>query len=104
MVNHDLFTEHHPMPVQTLQTTSPPLPVSRHAKLFNQEARETAQYIADMVLELRNMAKSDGFSSLQSLLELAYYEAFTVAHKVELPEGEEEYLKSLSADVSKSER
>ncbi len=65
------------------------------------DPRQTAQYIADMVLELRNMSKSEGFGTLQGLLELAYYEAFTVAHKVEMPPGEQEYLESLAQDVKR---
>jgi hypothetical protein len=64
--------------------------------------RETAQYIADMVLELRNISKSEGFGTLQGLLEIAYYEAFSVAHKVDLPEGELEHLEALASDVSRA--
>ena len=58
--------------------------------------RETAQYIADMMLELRNMAKFAQMKTLQGLLEVSFYEAFTVANKVELPEGEIEHLRELS--------
>lgn len=80
-------------PVATVPRTTPRASLPRH------EARETAQYIADMVLELRNMAKAEGFGSLQGLLELAYYEAFSVAHKTEIPEGEAEYLAELEKDA-----
>ena len=70
------------------------------SELINQKMqnnpRETAQYIADMVLELRNMAKSAELVTLQGLLEVAFYEAFTVANKVVLPEGEIEKLRELS--------
>ncbi|MEP6827069.1 MAG: hypothetical protein ABJA10_03250 [Aestuariivirga sp.] len=34
--------------------------------------------------------------ALQGLLEVAYYEAFTVAAQIELPEGELEHLRDLS--------
>jgi hypothetical protein len=58
---------------------------------------ETAQYISDMVLELRNMAKAADLSALQDLLELCFYEAFSAANRVDIPEGEIEHLKELSA-------
>ena len=58
--------------------------------------RETAQYISEMTLELRNLAKAHDMSALQGLLEVAYYEAFTVAAQIELPEGELEHLRELS--------
>ncbi len=60
------------------------------------DSRETAQYIADMVLELRNLAKAVGIKSLQDMLELCFYEAFATANKVILPEGELEKLRELS--------
>lgn len=60
------------------------------------DTRETAQYIADMVLELRNMAKSLGMKTLQGLLEVSFYEAFSVANKIIILEGEIEHLRELS--------
>jgi hypothetical protein len=38
--------------------------------------RETAQYITDMVLELRNLARTAELKTLSGLLEIAFYEAF----------------------------
>ncbi len=60
------------------------------------DRRETAQYICDMVLELRNLAKAVEIKSLQDMLELCFYEAFATANKVVLPEGELEKLRELS--------
>ncbi len=60
------------------------------------DRKETAQYISEMVLELRNLAKAVDIRSLQDLLELCFYEAFTAANKVEIPEGELEHLRELS--------
>lgn len=60
------------------------------------DRKETAQYIADMVLELRNLAKAVEIKSLQDLLELCFYEAFATANKVNIPEGELERLQELS--------
>ncbi len=57
--------------------------------------REMAQYITDMLLELRNMAKSAGLPTLLGLLELSFCEAFSIANKVQIPEGEIEKLKRL---------
>jgi hypothetical protein len=58
--------------------------------------RDTAQYISDMVLELRNMAKSVRLFQVMVPLEYAYYEAFSVANKVKVPREEIDRLKSLA--------
>lgn len=62
----------------------------------NSQEIEMAQYIADMLLELRNMAKSAGLPTLLGLLELSFCEAFSIANRVEIPPGEIEKLKRLS--------
>lgn len=84
----------------------PPLHPTTSSRSFGRapqhNPRETAQYLADMVLEMRNIAKAENFGTLQGLLEIAYYEAFSVAHKVEVPEGELEHLESLSQDALKA--
>jgi hypothetical protein len=59
--------------------------------------KETAQYITDMVLELRNLARSAELKTLAGLLEIAFYEAFSLANKVEIPPAEIERLKALEA-------
>jgi hypothetical protein len=58
--------------------------------------RELAQYIADMLLEMRNMAKSAGLPTLLGLLEVTYCEAFSIANQVQIPPGELEKLKRLA--------
>jgi hypothetical protein len=60
--------------------------------------RELAQYIADMLLELRNMAKTAGLKTLYGLLEISFCEAFCVANKVEIPPGEIEKLNRLARE------
>lgn len=65
------------------------------------ETRETAQYMSDIVLELRNLAKHHKLQTLQGLLEVAYCEAFTVATAIEIPEGEIERLRELSKASAK---
>jgi hypothetical protein len=60
------------------------------------DAKDTAQYISDMVLELRNMAKAVELKALQDILELSFYEAFSAANRVTIPEGEIEHLRELS--------
>ncbi len=57
--------------------------------------KDTAQYIADMVLELHNLAKGAGLRPLQSLLESTFHEAFSVANRVAVPEHEQERLREL---------
>lgn len=61
-----------------------------------QRQRETAEYLADMILELRNLARSVQLHNVMVPLEFAYYEAFGVAHRVEVPTSEVERLKELS--------
>ena len=60
------------------------------------DRKETAQYIADMVLELRNLAKAVDIKSLQDLLELCFYDAFATANRVEISESELQRLQELS--------
>ena len=69
---------------------------SRKTVVSKIERRQTAQYISEMALELRNLAKNHGFVSLQGLLEVAYYEAFTAATENEIPSGEQERLEQMS--------
>ena len=58
--------------------------------------KETAQYLAEMILELRNLAKAAQLYQVMVPLEYAYYEAFGIANKVEVPEAEVERLKELA--------
>ena len=69
--------------------------ISKESSKDAQE-REMAQYIADMLLEMRNMARSAGLPTLLGLLELSFCEAFSIANKVEIPAGEIEKLKRLA--------
>ena len=62
------------------------------------QQRELAQYIADMLLELRNMARAAGLKTLLGLLEITFCEAFHVANKVEIPPGEVEKLRRLTQE------
>ena len=58
--------------------------------------RETAEYLSEMILELRNLARSVQLHSVMVPLEFAYYEAFGVAHRVEVPPAEAERIRELS--------
>jgi hypothetical protein len=55
-----------------------------------------------MVLELRNLAKASDFKVLSELLEISYYEAFSCAHHIEVPAGEEQMIHELGADARKA--
>ena len=59
--------------------------------------RDTAQYIADMILELRNMARAAKLFAVMVPLEYAYYEAFSMANRVAVPLIEIERLRKLEA-------
>ncbi len=80
-----------------------PMSTSSSPQLTPTRSTEAAQYIADLVLELRNLAKAEKLDALRGYLELAYYEAFMQAHKSEVPPGEQEYLDHLAEDVKRAE-
>jgi hypothetical protein len=71
--------------------------------VFAANQRETGQYIADMILELRNMAKAAKLFKVMVPLEFAYYEAFAVANKVEIPPEELQRLHDLSRQAKSYE-
>jgi hypothetical protein len=57
--------------------------------------REVAQYTADIMLELRQLARNAKLNTLQGLIELCYYEAFSVANQPKIPAEELEHLAQL---------
>lgn len=57
--------------------------------------KEASQYICDMILELRNMAKANQLFQVMVPLEYAYYEAFSAANPVKPPPAEVERLREL---------
>jgi hypothetical protein len=69
------------------------------AKVVFMKDHETATYICDMILELRNLAKGAKFLTLQGLLEISYYEAFSVANPVHIPIDEAQRLEVLASDA-----
>lgn len=58
--------------------------------------RDTAEYLTDMILEMRNLARSLRLHNVMVPLEFAYYEAFGVAHRVEVPSAELDRIRELS--------
>ena len=50
---------------------------------YREDQRESAAYIADLLLGLRKTAKRSDLSFLSHLLEMAFYEAYTIAKQVE---------------------
>ncbi len=64
--------------------------------------RDMANYISDMILELRNLAKGAHMATLQGLLEISYYEAYTIAHKINMPAGEIEHLDRMGEDARRA--
>ncbi len=84
---------------QIEQTASAP-----SAPVLTQQQRETAQYVADMILELRNMAKAARLFTITVPLEYSYYEAFSIANRVQVPEGELERLRELARSAKEQEQ
>jgi hypothetical protein len=66
-----------------------------------QTGTDMAQYAADLLLDLRNLAKAQGFKTLQGLLELSYYEAFSLANPITIPAGEKERLEDLKTHADR---
>lgn len=85
------------MPVLVEARQSAPLSLA-------ERQRDTAEYLADMILELRNLARSVGLHTVMVPLEFAYYEAFGVAHRVEVPSGEIERIRQLSKAAESLDR
>ena len=52
-----------------------------HSIAGKASAHQTAQYIADMLLELRNMSRAADLNELTYFLEMAFYEAFDQSNK-----------------------
>lgn len=66
--------------------------------------QSVAQYVADMVLELRNMAKSAKLPSVMVPLEFAYYEAYSAANKVHVSPDEIERIRRLEHAVEEIDK
>lgn len=66
--------------------------------------QSVAQYVADMILELRNMAKSAKLPDVMVPLEFAYYEAYSAANRVQVPPDEIERIRRLERTVEELER
>lgn len=61
--------------------------------------QSVAQYVADMILELRNMAKSAKLPDVMVPLEFAYYEAYSAANRVHVPPDEIARISQLERTV-----
>ncbi len=71
-------------------------PQTNQAARHESRQRDTAEYISEMILELRNLARTQQLYTVMVPLEYAYYEAFSAANRVEVPEGEAQRIKELS--------
>lgn len=87
----------------TVQETAPGAAETAMAS-FPARQRDTAEYISEMILELRNLARVQQLYTVMVPLEYAYYEAFSVANRVEVPDGEVERIKELSKTSQKLEQ
>jgi len=73
---------------------------SIHSAELTLPQREAAQYIAEMVLQLRNLARSAHLDRGFPELEAAYYEFYGLANRL-LPRPEEaEYVRNLQSTAS----
>jgi hypothetical protein len=83
----------------------PKVGAAKVERLRAQGARngEAAEYIADVAMELRNVAKSAQLQTLQGLLEAAYYEAYESAHPAKPTREDIEYLRELETASRKAQ-
>ena len=56
---------------------------------------ETADYITEIVGELRSLARGAELKALSEVLELAYYEAYSITNKVQTPPAVAKRIKAL---------
>jgi hypothetical protein len=61
----------------------------------DKKQRDVAEFAGDMLLELRNLARKAELRTLSGLLEISYYEAYSIANRVQVPEGEAARLRNL---------
>ena len=66
--------------------------------------RETAEYLSDMILELRNLARTVELHAVMVPLEFAYYEAFGHAHQVDVPSDEISRIEEISKSAERLDR
>lgn len=72
------------------------VPGGRTVQSLAERQRDTAEYLAEMILELRNLARSVRLHTIMVPLEFAYYEAFGTAHRVEVPPADLKRLRDLA--------
>jgi hypothetical protein len=58
-------------------------PLKNDGNDYSSTQRQGAEYIADILLGLRDVAKQNDLVFVVHLLEMAFYESFTIAHQVE---------------------
>jgi hypothetical protein len=68
------------------------------------QQRETADYVCDMVLELRNAVLACQLTELAEVLKQAYYKAYSVSHHAEVPTAEVEHIRALEKASEESEK
>jgi hypothetical protein len=72
------------------------LPTAKRAQPHRElSAKEVAQYSADILLELRQLARNSKLETLQSLIEICYYEAFSVVNQPSISAEEMSRLDAL---------
>jgi hypothetical protein len=74
----------------------------KYGETTNMTERHMANYIADMILQMRNLAKGAHMTTLQGLLEISYYEAYSAANKISVPVGELQHLQDIGADARRA--
>ena len=90
--------------MKTTREASPARPRRAPEDDLATRQQSVAQYVADMILELRNMAKSAKLPEVMAPLEFAYYEAYSAANKVHVPPDEVERIRRLERTVDEIEK
>jgi hypothetical protein len=96
------MTPHNPDKIHNLNENQVQSRTLKGRRIDPRRETDSSQYIADMILELRNLANAADFKVLAELLEISYYEAFNCANKIVVPPGEEQLLHELGTDARKA--
>jgi hypothetical protein len=73
------------------------------ATRFTRQQREAADYVCEMILELRNVVLAGQLHELAEYLKRAYYKAYAVSHGVEVSAEQIRHIRVLEKASEESE-
>lgn len=70
----------------------------------NRQQRESAEYICDILLQLRNIAQAAKLRHVMVPLEYTYYEAYSVANYSSPPKDQIDWVKALEKAIEEPDK